>query len=301
MRAKLLLIGALLLISTAMVGQGIVVGNVTSAADKAPVGFAYVLVKASGQSATTDEQGRFMIENVATGEQVLIIHRVGFEQLHVPVVVQSGRQNEVDITLTSVSTLKGVEITDEASRLRETWLRPIDPKFAAIYASRKTESIQVEKKNANLATNNARQIFNAIPGLNIWESDGAGLQLGIGGRGLSPNRTSNFNTRQNGYDISADALGYPESYYTPPAEALERIQIVRGAASLQYGTQFGGMVNFVMKEGPDKPISVVSRQTVGSWGFFNTFNSVGGTKGKLNYYGFFSVQTWRRLAAQFCF
>ena len=64
---------------------------------------------------------------------------------------------------------------------------------------------------------------------------------------IDPNRTSNFNTRQNGYDISADVLGYPESYYTPASEALSEIQIVRGAASLQYGTQFGGLVNFKMK------------------------------------------------------
>ena len=44
------------------------------------------------------------------------------------------------------------------------------------------------------------------PGLNIFQNDDAGLQLNIGGRGLDPNRTSNFNTRQNGYDISAATL-----------------------------------------------------------------------------------------------
>ncbi|MCS7027745.1 MAG: TonB-dependent receptor, partial [Bacteroidia bacterium] len=109
---------------------------------------------------------------------------------------------------------------------------------------------------------------------------------------LSPNRTSNFNVRQNGYDISADALGYPESYYTPPVEALERIEIVRGAASLQYGTQFGGMLNFNFKKGEkDKKISLTSRQTVGSWGFFSTFNSLGGTVGKLNYYVYYQYKT----------
>jgi Fe(3+) dicitrate transport protein len=59
--------------------------------------------------------------------------------------------------------------------------------------------------------NNARQIFAQVVGLTINESYG-GLQLSIGGRGLDPNRTSNFNTRQNGF-ISADVLGYPESYY----------------------------------------------------------------------------------------
>jgi Fe(3+) dicitrate transport protein len=126
--------------------------------------------------------------------------------------------------------------------------------------------------------------------LNIWESDGAGIQLGIGGRGLSPNRVSNFNTRQNGYDISADALGYPESYYTPPAEALERIEVVRGAASLQYGTQFGGFINFKFRQAPQKPFSIIARQTVGSFGFYNAFTDVAGTIKKLSYHAFYQYK-----------
>ena len=85
-----------------------------------------------------------------------------------------------------------------------------------IYAGKKNEVILIDVSMANLASNNARQIYNQIPGLNIYQNDDAGLQLNIGGRGLNPNRTANFNTRQNNYDISADALGYPESYYTPP-------------------------------------------------------------------------------------
>lgn len=160
----------------------------------------------------------------------------------------------------------------------------------AIYEGRKTELVRVEALTANLATNNARQVFARVAGLNIWESDGAGLQLGVGGRGLSPNRTSNFNTRQNGYDMSADALGYPESYYTPPMEALSRIEVVRGAASLQYGTQFGGMLNFVIRQpGGDRLVRYEGRHTVGSFGFKNTFNSIGGqtADGKAGYYAFY--------------
>jgi Fe(3+) dicitrate transport protein len=157
-----------------------------------------------------------------------------------------------------------------------------------IYEGKKSEVVSMRDITANLSTNNARQVFSRVAGLNIWESDGAGLQLGIGGRGLSPNRTSNFNTRQNGYDISADALGYPESYYTPPTESLQRIEVVRGAASLQYGTQFGGMLNFVMHQPQDnQPFHFTSRQTLGSWGFFGSYNAVSGSVGKVSYFGFF--------------
>ncbi|MEO0405566.1 MAG: carboxypeptidase-like regulatory domain-containing protein, partial [Bacteroidota bacterium] len=73
-----------------------------------------------------------------------------------------------------------------------------------IYEAKKAELIIPDSRPVNVASNSARQVFAEVPGLNIWESDGAGLQIGIGGRGLDPNRTSNFNTRQNGYDISAD-------------------------------------------------------------------------------------------------
>jgi len=193
------------------------------------------------------------------------------------------------------SSIQTVEVWDEnRSGFSMNSLSSIDG--MGIYAGKKSEVLVPEKLDANKATNNARQVYARIPGVNIWESDGAGIQLGIGVRGLSPNRTANVNVRQNGYDISADALGYPESYYSPPLEGIEKIQFVRGAASLQYGTQFGGMLNFVMKDGGKEPLEVVSRQTVGSFGLFNSFNSIGGTKGKTRYYGFYQFKRgdgWR--------
>ena len=162
----------------------------------------------------------------------------------------------------------------------------------AIYAGKKTEVILIDNLMANLATNNSRQIYSQIVGLNIYQNDDAGLQLNIGGRGLDPNRTSNFNTRQNNYDISADVLGYPESYYSPPVESLSEIQIIRGAASLQYGTQFGGLVNFITKA-PNrfKTLEVVLRNTLGSNGLYTNFTSLSGTHKKLSYYSYINYKT----------
>lgn len=160
-----------------------------------------------------------------------------------------------------------------------------------IYAGKKNEVILVEQSMGNLASNNSRQIYNQIPGLNIYQNDDAGLQLNVGGRGLDPNRTSNFNTRQNGYDISADVLGYPESYYTPPAEGLEAIQIIRGAASLQYGTQFGGLINFKLKTpDPLKPFTLTTRNTVGSNSLLTNFSMVSGSIKEFKYLGFVNLK-----------
>lgn len=74
--------------------------------------------------------------------------------------------------------------------------------------------------------NNTRQIYARIPGVNIWENDGTGAQVSIGLRGLNPNRSWEMNTRQNGYDISSDIFGYPEAYYNPSMEAVEKLKLL---------------------------------------------------------------------------
>ena len=168
-----------------------------------------------------------------------------------------------------------------------------DVEETSIFAGKKSEVILLDQSISNKASNNARQIYSQIGGLNIYENDDAGLQLNIGGRGLDPNRTANFNVRQNGYDISADVLGYPESYYTPPSESLSRVEIVRGAASLQYGTQFGGLINFIIKKPnrTNKKISLNTRNTTGSYNLFTNFTSIEGSIKKFEYYSFFNYKT----------
>ena len=172
-----------------------------------------------------------------------------------------------------------------------TLKRLADYKGTSVYAGKKNEVILVQESLANLASNNARQIYAQVPGLNIYQNDDAGLQLNIGGRGLDPNRSSNFNTRQNGYDISADVLGYPESYYTPASEALGEVQIIRGAASLQYGTQFGGLVNFIIPSPENEQTPVFRfRNTLGSNNLYTNFTNLSGKKGKLSYNTFYNFK-----------
>ena len=295
-KATLLLIGCLLCVVS--YAQRLYTVGGTVRAGKEPVANAVVTMEPGKASVTGDAAGKFLFTNIAPGSYQLSIAAPGHEVRILSIKV--GRKNtdlSIDLSQPATQDLKSVTVKAKKSETVSGKLR--DVAGTAINAGKKTEVIYMSNVNANLATNNTRQIYARIPGLNIWEYDRGGLQLGVGGRGLSPNRSSNFNIRQDGYDISADALGYPESYYNPSAEAIDRIEITRGAASLQYGPHFGGLINFIMKEGPkDKPIEFTSRQSAGSWGFINTFNSLGGTvaKGKLNYYTFYQFKTgdsWR--------
>ncbi|MCA6441386.1 MAG: TonB-dependent receptor [Chitinophagaceae bacterium] len=161
-------------------------------------------------------------------------------------------------------------------------------KDGVIYAGKKNEVIISDSLDANKAINNTRQILGRIPGLNIVETESSGFTAnGIATRGLNPIQSIEMNTRQNGYNISGDTYGYNEAYYIPPMEGVSRIEMVRGAASLQFGSQFGGLVNYVTKDAPlDKRFESQTSITQGSYGLFNTFQSVGGSKGALSYYGF---------------
>jgi Fe(3+) dicitrate transport protein len=167
-----------------------------------------------------------------------------------------------------------------------------------IYAGKKNALIVLENVQGNISNNIMRQVLAKVPGIHVWESDPSGIQIGIAARGLSPNRSWEFNIRQNGYDIAADPFGYPEAYYNPQLQSIQRIEIVRGQGALQYGPQFGGMINYILKNGSEinKPFEFEMQQTVGSNGLLNSYNAIGGKKGKLNYYSFYDQRNgegWR--------
>ena len=173
-----------------------------------------------------------------------------------------------------------------------------------IYAGKKNTLIVLDNVQGNVVTNNMRQVLAKVPGIHIWESDPSGIQIGIAARGLSPNRSWEFNVRQNGYDIAADPFGYPEAYYNPQLQAVQRIEIVRGQGSLQYGPQFGGLVNYILRNGSEvnKSFEFETQQTIGSNGLFNSYNAIGGKKGKVHYYTFFDHRNgdgWRENSRYF--
>jgi len=283
------------LVSLTSSAQTFTVRGKVKSAEGTAIGNASVFLAKTNYKVSCDSAGNYLLQNITPGTYKLQISAVGYKQVSRELNIT----NNLIVNITAeedIQQLNDVNIkADKEKTFGITRLKAVEG--TTINAGKKSEVVVMNDIVANKASNNTRQIYSKVAGLNIWESDDAGIQLGIGGRGLNPNRITNFNTRQNGYDIAADALGYPESYYTPPAELVDRIEILRGASSLQYGTQFGGLVNFKLNDGPtDKPFEFTSRETVGSWGFLNETNSIGGTDGKVQYYAFYQHKSgdgWR--------
>jgi Fe(3+) dicitrate transport protein len=262
-----------------------------------PLPHAIVILKNTKLGVEADEKGNYEIKNITPGSYHVEVTYLGYQTITKEITVIPVTAITLDFeTAIQETEIEGVEIKDFRS-INGIGHLP-EEKNAVIYAGKKTEVLLVDSLNANTAQNNPRQVLGRIPGMNFSETEGAGFPSnGIGLRGLNPTQSIEMNTRQNGYNITSDIYGYNESYYLPALEAVERIEIVRGAASLQFGPQFGGTVNYIMKQGnKNKPYEYTTQQTAGSYGLFNSFHSIGGTYKKLSYYAYGQYkdsQGWR--------
>ena len=262
-----------------------------------PVANANVRLERTSLGGTSDESGNYSIRKIPIGSYTVLFSAIGFEPITHFAEVKPNRATEVNFdTREIVLLLKEVQVIGIKNITGMGYLGEVHD--GAIFSGKKTEAILLDSIDANTAQNNPRQVLGRVPGASYSETEGSGFPSnGIGFRGLNPTQSIETNTRQNGYNITADLYGYPESYYLPALEAVNRIEVIRGASSLQYGVQFGGVINYIMRKGnTTKPFEFTTQQTAGSFGMFNSFNSVGGQVGKFNYYSYVQLQTtqgWR--------
>jgi Fe(3+) dicitrate transport protein len=204
------------------------------------------LVNAKGrkvESTSTDVFGKFQCSSV-TSNMKLLISAIGYEPLETSPLGGCDVANPcVYVLQSSTVILDGATI--EGEDMGVEWMGAM--RDGGLYRGMKSTVLRPAKQLVVPGEFQARNVFSGLPGANVWESDGAGLQLGVGVRGLSPNRSSHMSMRQNGIPIAADPLGYPEAYYTPPLHMVQSVQHVMGANALQYGSQLGGMLNFIME------------------------------------------------------
>ena len=261
-----------------------------------PLAGVSVYLEGTVRGVQSDRNGTYTLKDIPAGNYQLVVSLLGFQTYTQEIKLEAGTTQEIHLTLRE-ATMELGEFSISASRGIQGQGHLPEVADYRINAGKKNEVIRIGELNANLAMNNSRQVFAKTPGISIWENDGSGVQLGVASRGLSPNRSWEFNVRMNGYDITPDPMGYPEAYFTPPMEVVEQIEIVRGASSLQYGSQFGGLMNFVLrKPDPSTRFTAETVNTVGSNGLFSSFNYLGGTEGKWSYTAYYQRRVgngWR--------
>lgn len=156
-----------------------------------------------------------------------------------------------------------------------------------VFSGKKTEQIDLSQIPADVTNKSARQLFARVPGIFVYDMDGAGNQVNIATRGLDPHRGWEFNNRKDGILTNSDMYGYPASHYSMPMESIARIEFVRGSGSLQYGAQFGGMLNYISKQGDStRPFGLESISSTGSYNLISNYTAIGGKSGSIRYYAY---------------
>jgi Fe(3+) dicitrate transport protein len=184
--------------------------------------------------------------------------------------------------------LPTVVVTGEAEY--EGVVQPMIPppvQGTAIYSGKKASVIDLDAL-PKVQANNYRQGFALTPGL-LYSEETTPL-VSVGYRGIGePHRMQYFQVLKDGIPIHADMIGYPEAYYTPPLDVVDRLEFVRGGASLMYGPHHAGALNYVTYEPRrDKEFSARSQHVFGSDDLYSTYNSVDGTIGRLGYLAYYN-------------
>ena len=120
-------------------------------------------------------------------------------------------------------------------------------------------------------------------GMNVRDEEGFGLRPNIGIRGLNPTRASKVLLLEDGILLTYAPYGDNATYYHPPVDRFERIEVLKGGAQIAYGPQtIAGAINYVTPRPPSQPGGSVIL-TGGNREYFNGHGSYGATLGRTGF------------------
>ena len=155
-----------------------------------------------------------------------------------------------------------------------------------INSGKKTSFVKPKEFPA-FAGNDYREVMATTPGIVVSEEPQSPI-VNFGYRGLNSQRSEFTQVLKDGVSIKNEQFGFPETHYTPILDAVERIEVIRAGAALQFGPQPGGAINFVMKmPRQDAPFHFTTRNVFGSYDYYRNYTEVDGTIGRLGYYFYY--------------
>jgi Fe(3+) dicitrate transport protein len=118
-----------------------------------------------------------------------------------------------------------------------------------------------------------------VPGIYARDEEGFGLRPNLSVRGLNPTRSSKMLLLEDGIPIAYAPYGDNATYYHPPVDRFERIEVLKGSGQIAYGPHtIGAVVNYIT---PPVPAEFAGRLVTmfGNKDFGELHGSVGNTFG----------------------
>lgn len=220
------------------------------------------------KSATTDEAGQFRLE-LPAGAYEVTAEIDGFSLSRKKVEVGS-RPAEVRFTLhpggfDEEMTVVGASILGGPETVRRI------PGSIEVLPPELLESARVR---------DVSEALRKASGVTVRDEEGFALRPNIGIRGLNPTRSTKTLLLEDGLPLSYAPYGDNSSYYHPPIERFESVEILKGAGQISYGpVTVGGVVNYLTPE-PPRDLRATARVTAGNRDYLNAHATAGGTFGR---------------------
>ena len=235
-------------------------------ADHQPIEFANISVKGTVLGASSDQDGKFIIENVPVGNYMLIVSSIGYTTINRSVAVAADQTSSIDFLLEeSRNQLQEVEITGRKERTykntssfsgtkTETPLKLIPQ--AISYVTKEVIDDQQAFKTSDVLKN--------LSGVNVFSFYNNDFSL----RGFRAG-----NALINGLRDPTNSWGQSL------LPNVERVEVIKGPASALFANSDpGGTVNTVNKKPLDESRKAISFAT----GSYNTFRITGDFTGPMD-------------------
>jgi Fe(3+) dicitrate transport protein len=220
---------------------------------------------------TADAGGHFQTDALTDGTYRLSAHLPGFARVSREVRLLGGAAVPVRLELAPAALAE--QVTVFATRI------------AGVPEALRRMPGSVEAIDAEtLATSHVFTINEAlrkVTGINVRDEEGFGLRPNIGIRGLNPTRSTKVLLLEDGIPLTYAPYGDNASYYHPPVERVESIEILKGSGQIAYGpSTVGGVINYVTPVPPQRTSGIATVEG-GNREFFNGYGTVGTTRGRL--------------------
>jgi Fe(3+) dicitrate transport protein len=119
-----------------------------------------------------------------------------------------------------------------------------------------------------------------VPGVFTRDEEGFGLRPNIGIRGLNPTRSTKVLLLEDGIPLAYAPYGDNASYYHPPVERFDRIEVLKGSSQILFGPHtVGAVINYIT---PPVPTDAQGRlaASLGNQDFREVHGAYGDTFGK---------------------
>jgi iron complex outermembrane receptor protein len=215
----------LLFISTCCFSQHKLSGKITDETTKLPLSDVSIYLKSENKGTSTSTDGSFNVTNIPSGTYDIFISYLGYQEVHKEVFIESDVTIDFQLHPTALE-LEGILIS------------------APFHKLQKDNVMTVEKiKTASLTNaNNLAEQLSDVPGINqIGTGNGIGKPVI---RGLSSNRVLVYTQ---GVRLENQQFGEEHGLGISSA-GIESVEIIKGPASLLYGSDAIGGVLFLNPE-----------------------------------------------------